>query len=357
MILEQLDRESRSILERYDFDAEAFALLQQRVADGTLSPENNAVRGVVEPLPEGEVRVLDGAARDQGLDALRRGEVATAVLNGGMATRFGGIVKGIVEAVDGRSFLEWKLRDAAAAGVAAVVMNSFATDEATREFVATLDVPEPLYFTQSVSLRMNRDGSLFVDDDGTAAPYSPGHGDFVRSLRRSGTIHALRARGIRLLALSNVDNLGARVDPAVIGAHVAAGRAMTSEVTEKHEGDAGGAPVLVDRKPMVIEGFRFPADFDQARIPIFNTNTFVFDLDALDRSYELTWLYVEKKVSERPAVQPEQLVNELSAFLPTTYLQVPREGPRGRFFPVKTPDDLEDARAPLREMLGTPLLS
>src|SRR3712207_8661149 len=51
-------------------------------------------------------------AYDAGVAAIRRGEVAMAVLNGGMATRFGGVVKGIVEAVDGRSFLEWKLREA-----------------------------------------------------------------------------------------------------------------------------------------------------------------------------------------------------------------------------------------------------
>ena len=46
---------------------------------------------------------------------------------------------------------------------------------------------------------------------------------------------------------------------------------------------------------------------------------------------------------------------ELSAFLPTTYLLVPREGTRSRFVPVKTPEDLERARPLLRELLATPL--
>jgi hypothetical protein len=54
-------------------------------------------------------------------------------------------------------------------------------------------------------------------------------------------------------------------------------------------------------------------------------------------------------------VQPERLVGELSAFLPTTYLEVPRDGPRGRFFPVKTPDDLEASRLELAELLASPL--
>ncbi len=328
-------------------------------AVGVVTLNNPPVTALRERLLEeleDELVRLDDSARDLGVEALARGEVAVAVLNGGMATRFGGVVKGTVEAVDGRSFLEWKLLDAARAGAPVVVMNSFATDAATREFVARLDVPEPLFFTQSVSLRLNRDGSLFVDDDGTASPYAPGHGDFVRSLSRSGTLDGLRARGIRLLMLSNVDNLGARVDPAVIGAHLASGRAMTSEVTRKNRGDAGGAPVLVDGRAMVVEGLRFPSDLDQDRIPVFNTNTFVFELEALAREYDLTWLYVEKTVSERPAIQLEQLVNELSRFLPTTYLDVPRDGPRGRFFPVKTPGDLEAARGPLRELLSASVL-
>ena len=342
-----------SIVERYHFDEPLFERLRALVADGTLSEESNYVRGRIEPLPSEALVPLDRALVHKGQEAIDRGEVAAAVLNGGMATRFGGLVKGIVEAVDGRSFLEWKLVDAERAGVPMVVMNSFATDEATREFVSGLEVPPPLFFTQSVSLRLNPDGSLFEDDAGTTSPYAPGHGDFVPSLRREGVLAELRARGVRLLLLSNVDNLAARVDPAVVGAHLAGGRPVTLEVTEKAPGDTGGAPALVGGRPMAVEGFRFPPGFDQGRIPVFATNCFVFDLDALDRDYDLTWLYVEKEVSGRPAVQLEQLVNEVTRFQPTTFLQVPRTGPNGRFFPVKTPADLEAARGPLRALLGS----
>ena len=340
-----------SVVERYHFDESLFERLQALVADGTLSEESNYVRGRIEPLPSEALVPLDRALVHKGQEAIDRGEVAAAVLNGGMATRFGGVVKGIVEAVEGRSFLEWKLLDAERAGVPMVVMNSFATDEATREFVTGLEVTQPRFFTQSVSLRLNRDGTLFLDEDGAAAPYAPGHGDFVRSVRREGVLDELRARGVRLLLLSNVDNLAARVDPAVVGAHLAGGRPVTLEVTEKAPGDTGGAPALVDGRPMAVEGFRFPPDFDQDRIPVFATNCFVFDLDVLDRDYDLTWLYVEKDVSGRPAVQLEQLVNEVTRLQPTTFLQVPRTGPQGRFFPIKTPADLEASREPLRELL------
>ena len=153
----RLDAATRALLERYGFDEDRFADLQRRVAARELSPRSNVVRGRVEPLPDDELAVLPAPEegryeeyRALGEAAIRRGEVVAAVLNGGMATRFGGVVKGIVDAYGGRSFLEWKLLDAERSGVALVVMNSFATDEATRAFVRENRLHEPLFFTQSV---------------------------------------------------------------------------------------------------------------------------------------------------------------------------------------------------------------
>ena len=136
-----VDEDTREVLDRYGFDAERFERLRGRVADGSLSAASNVVRGRVEPpAPEDIVplpgREDDADARAAGLEAIRAGEVAIVVLNGGMATRFGGVVKGTVAVLDGRSFLELKL--AAAAEVAArlgtvipaAVMTSFATDAA-----------------------------------------------------------------------------------------------------------------------------------------------------------------------------------------------------------------------------------
>ena len=44
-------------------------------------------------------------------------------------------------------------------------------------------------------------------------------------------------------------------------------------------------------------------------------------------------------------MQFERLYHELSAHVPTTFLVVPRDGPRGRFLPVKEPADLRGVRA------------
>lgn len=372
-ILDQVDPETRETLLRFGFDAERFALSQAEVASGRLSPESNRLTGRVEPPPEDALHRMplpDDAGFDStyhdGMAAIGRSEVAIAVLNGGMATRFGGVVKGTVEAVDGKSFLEWKLEEArrvarAAGGeIPCAIMNSFATDAKTRAFLDGLqrrseNLPEPLFFNQFVSLRMNPDGSLFRENDGSVSLYGPGHGDFPEALRQSGTLETLRRRGVRYLMLSNVDNLGARVDPVVVGTHLAGGRAMTVEVTAKEPDDAGGAPALVDGRLMHVEGFRYPPGFDQGSIRVFNCNSFVFNLEALDHDYPLTWFYVQKTVEGRPAVQLERLVNELTSFIPASFLEVPRTGPRGRFFPIKEPDDLVESRPTLHEMLSASL--
>ena len=326
------------ILERYGFDEPLFAELRARVASSELSKESNLVQGELEPLADEELTRLPEEAEPDFAG------VAVAVLNGGMATRFGGAVKGLVEAVDGVSFLDWKLRDAENAGVPVVLMNSFATDDETRAHVGERD--DLVLFSQSVSLRLEPDGSVFPGP----SPYSPGHGDFAVFV----PVEELEARGIRTLMLSNVDNLGARVDPRVLAAHRAAGNPLTIEVASA-EGDPGGAPARVNGRPQIVEGFRFPPSFDLHALPVFNTNSLVVDVDALAARHPLTWFYVEKEVDGRKAVQLERLVNELSAFVPTTYLHVPRHGPRSRFVPVKTPEDLERTRPLLRELLATPL--
>jgi UTP--glucose-1-phosphate uridylyltransferase len=230
-------------------------------------------------------------------------------------------------------------------------MTSFATDEAIRVHVASRGLGEPLVFNQFVALRLEASGELFLDDDGRASPYAPGHGDLFPAIRRSGVLDELRDRGVRVVTISNVDNLGARVDPTVVGMHLLGGRPVTCEVARK-EGDMGGAPVRVDGKLQLVEGPRFPPSFDQELVPVFNTNTALLDIDALGEEYDLTWLYVRKAVDGRDAVQLERLYHEVSALVPTQYLQVPRRGPRGRFSPIKTPADLERAQDDLRELLA-----
>jgi UTP--glucose-1-phosphate uridylyltransferase len=283
---------------------------------------------------------------------MRSGQVAAVILAGGMATRFGGVVKAAVEVLDGQSFLELKLKDiravAARAGAAIPVylMTSFATDDAIRQMAEELSTERcPIEtFPQFISLRVTPEGELFRESSGELSPHAPGHGDLTFALRRSGILANFRKRGGRVLMMSNVDNLTATLDPAVIGAHLESRAALTAEMAPKEPGDKGGAPARVDGKPQIVEAFRFPEAFDQDRIPVFNTNTFVLDAEAIDTDFPLTWFAVNKTVDGRPAVQFERLVGELTAFLESAFLRVERHGPDARFQPIKEPDDMDKER-------------
>lgn len=365
------------LLRRFDFDEARFRRDQAAIAEGRLKSDTHTVQGEIRSAPGVvDVDFDDVTAKTAGETALRAGEVASVVLNGGMATRFGGVVKGVVEVFEGQSFLALKAEDARraaerfGASVPLVLMNSFATRAATWEHAEArgrFGLPEGdlLGFDQSISVRMNPDASLFIGEDGAPSYHAPGHGDFFACLRRSGVLAQLRERGVKHILFSNVDNLGATIDPLVIGHHILSEKTMTCEVTQKQRTasgawDKGGAPaMLADDTVQVVEGFRFPKDFAQETLPDFSTNNMLFSASALEQEVPLDRYLVEKKVDARPALQLETITCEASGatdaegapIFELGLLRVPREGPRGRFYPVKEPVDLDANRDKLQERL------
>src|SRR5262245_38924667 len=177
-------------------------------------------------MPEEKTEAWDRCT-SRGMEALKNGEVALCVLAGGMATRMGGVVKALVDALPGRSFLDLRLGEnahlAALGGhpVPFWLMTSEATDSAIREALgARLDGERLATFEQFVSLRLTPEGSLFHDEDGEPSVYATGHGDLPDALRKSGLLGKFIARGGRVVCIANIDNLGATVDPAIVGAHL-----------------------------------------------------------------------------------------------------------------------------------------
>jgi hypothetical protein len=139
---------------------------------------------------------------------------------------------------------------------------------------------------------------------------------------------------------------------------------MSVEVTEKRKNaegkwDKGGAPAVVDGERMIVEGFRFPPDFRQEQLPDFSTNTMYFSTEALEQDFLLPRHVVTKTVDGRTAIQLEAIACEASAAkrddgsnrFSLGLLRVERDGPRGRFFPVKEPSDLDAQRNALMERL------
>jgi UTP--glucose-1-phosphate uridylyltransferase len=351
----------------YGFTTEAQATFAARA---TSPGQTNAVTGALAVMGDDAVSRLPAlgspereALRQEGLALIKAGKVGVVVLAGGMATRFGGVVKAVVPALGDQSFLQLKANDitavAAHAGgkVPLFVMSSFSTHEVIKAHVAEKGIGDENVsvevFPQKVALRLNPEGGLFVTESGELSPYATGHGDLTAALRSSGVLTRFVDGGGTTLFMTNVDNLGATLDPAMVALHHRLGGAITAEVVEKLPGDAGGAPALLDGVPQIIEGFRFPTDFDQTRIGVFNTNTFFFDATTLDTDFPLPFYRVEKKVEGKTAIQFERLVGELTALLPSRFVVVPRTGEDARFIPVKDPGDLDTQQALIAQVTAS----
>ena len=344
-----------------------FAAVVERLRAVGLAP-GSASPGTLEPLRAGDVEPwpVPGTARHSaflalGEEALRRGLVASAIVAGGAGTRFGADVKGLVPVLGGRTFLDLKLEDARQAGAAAgaTIPIAIMTSSLTQEAIAGRVEAEPdvLLFRQRSFPRLTPELDLFLDEHGIPSLAPAGHGDFFRALRESGVGAALRARGARLVLFSNVDNLAATLDPVVVGAHLALGRALTVEVTARRSPsgalDVGAAPVRVGERVALVE------QVDPATHPLISTNNLWFDLGAvLSRGLPLPWRIARKTVAGRPALQLEQVTGEVTALsrpdgeplLPSAYLEVPRDPPgSSRFEPVKAREDLEKVAARLRD--------
>jgi UTP--glucose-1-phosphate uridylyltransferase len=308
-----------------------------------------------------------------GLGAIGRGELALCVMAGGMATRMGGVVKALVEAFDGNTFLALRLGENAAwskrAGTPLPLwlMTSEATEGPIRDALAAAHAPAHVAtFGQDLGLRLTPDGGLFRGGDGQPSTYAPGHGDLPDALRRSGLLASFVARAGKYVWIANLDNLGASIDEALLGHFIECDRNVLVEVAPKEGGDRGGIPVWADvaratepdgkraRRLQVLEEFRLPKGFDAAAVRVFNTNTFLTKADALLRMpVHYNWFEVEKKVEGRVAVQFERLLQELTSATDAAYVRVSREGALSRFLPVKDFDELAKRREEIREVAET----
>jgi UTP--glucose-1-phosphate uridylyltransferase len=366
-----------ALLSEFDFDATLCLDQMHAVAKRQITSATALVTDPIEPvrdIPEVSYEKTKAGVEvyRAGADALAQGQVAVLVLNGGLATRFGGVVKGTVQVFDDRSFLGLKITDVVraselfGAAIPLVIMNSFATRTDTTLHLQANDhfgmhPGEILAFDQSVSIRLDESGDPFIGDDGLARYYAPGHGEFFQRIHKKGVYEQLSARGIRYVTFSNIDNLGASIDPWLIGNHILSGRDMTVEVIPRTrnalgEWDVGGAPVIVQNRAQVIEGFRLPPSLAPDALSDFQTNNMYFSMSALSSPPVLPRYWVSKQLEGRRSVSFEAVTCEATTvlrdndkpWLSLNLVRVARRGPRGRFFPVKSREDLASVREEIR---------
>ncbi len=345
------------------FDHELFA----KLAELHSKSDGNRVEGTVERVVPSDLETLATPGTPKhaewtraGERYFREGKVALVVMAGGMATRMGGVVKVLVDVFDDTSFLDLRIAENAAferkfgKKMPLWLMTSAPTEAPIRDALKKANAPAHITtFEQGLGLRLDERGSIFKESNGVASTCATGHGDLVDALRRSLFLKKFVEDGGEYVFISNVDNLGATPDPAILGALLESKKRVLVEVVKKEAGDRGGIPVRWNGKAQILEEFRLPETFDPNTVDVFNTNTFLVEAKALlEAEIDWTWFKVTKKVEGKNVVQFERLVQEIAAVLPSMFLVVPRDGDDPRFLPVKDNDELARRRETL-ETLAT----
>ncbi|TVY30387.1 putative UTP--glucose-1-phosphate uridylyltransferase [Lachnellula hyalina] len=294
-------------------------------------------------------------------------KLAVLKLNGGLGTSMGCVgPKSVIEVRDGMSFLDLSVRQIEYlnrtydVNVPFVLMNSFNTDDDTQNIIKkyeghNIDI---MTFNQSRYPRILKD-SLLPAPKTFNSPisdwYPPGHGDVFESLYNSGILEKLIDRGVEILFLSNVDNLGAVVDLRILQHMVETKAEYIMELTDKTKADVKGGTIIdYEGSVRLLEIAQVPKEHTNEfksikKFKYFNTNNIWLNLKAVKRIVENNELEMEiipnnktipadkKGESDVSIVQLETAVGAAIRHFHNAHgVNVPRR----RFLPVKTCSDL-----------------
>jgi UTP--glucose-1-phosphate uridylyltransferase len=306
-----------------------------------------------------------------GRNALQR--TAILKLNGGLGTTMGlNGPKSLLTAKNNLSFLEIITRQVAhsrrefGAKLPLIFLNSFNTHEQT---LSALDQQANDEVGTSMALMQHQIPRLWRETltpakwpiDSTKEWCPPGHGDLFASLVTSQLLPTMLADGYEYLFVSNSDNLGAVIDPRVLGYAVAEQSPFVMEVARRTKSDRKGGHLARQSNGQLClresaqchpdEQEKF-MDIDYHRF--FNTNNLWIHLPTLQRLLQkhdgilpLPLIRNRKRVdadrSDSPHVyQLETAVGSaIGLFEGARALSVPRS----RFVPVKSNEDLKRLRS------------
>jgi UTP--glucose-1-phosphate uridylyltransferase len=290
-------------------------------------------------------------------------------LNGGLGTSMGMThAKSLVEVKDGLTFLDiiarqaLELRRRGDARLPLILMNSFSTRDDTLaklEEYPDLEADVPLDFLQNKEPKLRADDLTPVEwpDDPDLEWCPPGHGDLFTALQTSGMLEKLLGAGYRYAFMSNSDNLGAVLEPRILGWMASEGHPWVSEVVDRTEADRKGGHIArrkEDGNLVLRETAQVPEDDQESfedtdRWCYFNANNLWVDLARLqevlterDGVLGLPMIVNRKTVDPSDSSSPEVIQIEtamgaaIGVFEDARAVRVPRT----RFAPVKTTNDL-----------------
>lgn len=288
-------------------------------------------------------------------------------LNGGLATSMGLTgPKALLAVKDDLTFLDVVMRQAESHGIPLVLMDSFSTHAATLAAVARhpksraeLVVAFEQHKIPKVATADLGPGTWPQDPHLEWCP--PGHGNLYAALATSGALDRLLDRGYEHAFVSNVDNLGAVIDPAILGYFAEHGYAFMMEATDRTEADKKGGHLARRRDGQLVlrELAQCPADElaafqDVARHRYFNTNNIWLSLpklkaflDANDGVVRLPMIRNTKTIDPRDPASPAvyQLETAMGAAIELFPDAAAVRVPRVRFAAVKKTGDLLGIRS------------
>lgn len=300
-----------------------------------------------------------------GKKMLSTGKVAVIKLSGGLGTSMGlDKAKVLLDVKPGISFLDIIQMQAVHLSKESKIPFLFMTSEHTdRDIKAKLKInlvnDIDLTFVQGeIPKIVEATGMPLECGDISKEMCPPGHGAIYSELYHTGILAKLVSLGIETIFVSNGDNLGATVEPSIIGYFIKSGAPFMMEVTRRTEADKKGGHLCVSKSSggyMLRESAQCPDDEtsqkdfqDVNKYTAFNTNSIYINsakvlsyMEAHAGHVDLPVMINRKKVlTSTGEIVVVQLENAMGAALGTfpkaTVIEVGRE----RFFPVKKCCDL-----------------
>jgi hypothetical protein len=389
------DRGLDRLLADNGFDPVAHEKMREQLLDGRVGLAQNRLHPnarIEDASPEDLVQPNgDASAIRRGRAALEAGEAAVVTLAAGAGSRWtqgAGVVKALHPFADFdgryRNFVEVHLakshRDGQAAGapIPHVFTTSYLTHDpiarwfeaeaANREartylsrgssvglrLVPTLrdlrfaweETPQPQLDAQAQKMRdsvraaLKRwaaetgEGSDYRDNLPGQCLHPVGHWYEVPGLLLNGTLQAMLAERpqLKTLLLHNIDTLGARLDPELLGRHLASGKVLNYELISRRVDDVGGGLARIDGRLRLVEGLALPREEDEFKLSYYNTLTTWIDIDGLLAAFGLTRTQLNDAATVRRALR--DFANRLPTYM--TLKEVKKRWGRGQedVFPV-----------------------
>jgi len=281
------------------------------------------------------------------------------VLNGGLGTSMGlTCAKSLLEARDGKSFLEIIVQQAEIRQIRLALMNSFNTHADTQATLNLLSLQQfPLLFVQNKFPKiLQSDFSPAIWPKNPDMEWNPpGHGDIYTALYTSGVLDQLLKEGVRYAFIANSDNLGATMDETLLGYFSEKALPFMMEVSLRTPVDFKGGHLAFHRDGRLIlrEVAQCPDDEldisrDITRYRYFNTNNIWVNLEYVkklidtQKNVRLPMILNPKSLNPRdnksPAVYQIETAmgSAISLFESAAAVIVPRS----RFYPVKKCNEL-----------------